>query len=418
MISLQAIRGFRDLYPSDKAVQNYIFDTLKTVATLYGFENYDGPLLEPIELYLGKSSRELVEEQTFNMKDKSDQTLVLRPEMTPSLARMVANKANGLIFPLKLFNLGLRYRYETPQKGREREFYQADYDILGVDNVLADAEIVAVAAKIFELLGATEKDFTIRINSREFMKKRLTEFGVTENSLSQALTLIDRFEKLSKDEWKKQALNIDGLNSDRLQIFLEEQSDSQNDPYFQNLFTILKSYNVVQYCVLDKSIVRGLDYYTGLVFEVKENGGLKRSLLGGGRYNNLTEKYNPYVKIPGVGFATSDVVLTEFIKNKNLAPELNSKQTRYLVTVFNSDTVQQSLSILQQLRSRNIPAELYPDPEKKLDKQIKFADRNKIPYVIILGPDEIAKNVVKVKDMKTGEQEEVKIEDMDKLILS
>lgn len=412
-IQLQSIKGFRDLYPQDKAFQNFLFEKLKAVASLYGFENYDGPILEPIELYLGKSSKELVEEQTFKIIDKKDQTLVMRPEMTPSLARMIAQKANQLIFPLKLFNLGLRFRYEAPQRGREREFYQADFDILGTENILADAEILATAVKIFLSLDATKKDFVINVNSRTFIDSKLTNFGV-ENK-KEVMSCIDRKDKVSKEKFSESLKNA-GLNDDQIKkliSFLETETKPEDDPYFKNLFNILKSYRIDQYFKINTNTVRGLDYYTGLVFEVRDlSGTINRALLGGGRYDNLVSSYNPNLKIPGVGFATSDVVLLEFIKSKNLLTQQNSKSTKYLVTVFGEESLKDSINVLNELRNKNIPAEIYPDADKKLDKQLKYADRNGIPFAIILGPEEIQKNILKIKNMKTGEQKEITLEEL------
>ncbi|QQG44022.1 MAG: histidine--tRNA ligase [Candidatus Roizmanbacteria bacterium] len=412
-IQLQPVKGFRDLYPADKALQNYVFDKLKAVASLYGFENYDGPILEPIELYLGKSSKELVEEQTFKIKDKKDQTLVMRPEMTPSLARMIAQKANQLVFPLKLFNLGLRFRYEAPQKGREREFYQADFDILGTENILADAEILAAAVNIFLNLGATENDFVIYINSRTFVDRKLTELGI-ENK-KDIMSCIDRKDKISREAFleslKKASLNEKQIID--LVSFLESEIKPQDDEYFKKLFNILKRYGIDQYFKINKNTVRGLDYYTGLVFEAKDlSGKINRALLGGGRYDNLVSAYNPNIKVPGIGFATSDVILLEFIKIINKAPQLNPCPTKYLVTIFSQETLNDSIQILNKLRKQNISAEIYPDTEKKLDKQLKYADRNNIPYAVIAGPEEIQKGIVKVKDMKTGEQKEINISDL------
>ncbi len=411
--SLQPIRGFRDLYPQEKAVQNYIFGKLKTVADLYVFENYDGPLLEPIELYLNKTSKELIEQQTFQIKDRKGETLVMRPEMTPSLARMVANKANELVFPLRLFNLGLRYRYETPQKGRIREFYQVDYDILGSDSLLADAEILAVAANIFTSLGATEKDFQLVINSRTFMSKKMSQLNISEEDQKKVLSVIDKKDKVSEIKFTTMLKEV-GLSEDQM-IKLNDvltKTTVEDDEYFRELFTLLRNYEIEKYCKLSPEIVRGLDYYTGIVFEVKEIGEMKRSLLGGGRYDNLVSSYNESAKIQGVGFALSDVVVWEFLQDKNLLPNLQPKPTKYLVTVFSSETIEQSINVTKELRKNNIPAELYPDADKKLDKQLKYADRNNIPYAIIIGPEEIKKNALKVKDMKTGKQKELTIDNL------
>lgn len=410
----QPLHGFRDLYPHDKAVQNHIFEKLKETAWLFGFDEYEGPILEPIEMYLNKTSQELIDRQTFQIKTKKEETLVLRPEMTPSLARMIVQKEQQLIFPLRFFNLGLRFRYEAPQKGREREFYQADFDILGTESILADAEILNTAVQIFHALGATEKDFIISINSRLFMQEKLISIGILQNQIKQIIHLIDKKEKISGEKFTA-LLQECGISNDHCaQIikFLHEPA-KQNNAYFKTLFDLLRIYEINQYIQIDPSIVRGLDYYTGLVFEAKEKGGMARSLLGGGRYDNLVENFGASRQIAGVGFATSDVILWEFLKDKNLIPALQIKTTKVLVTVFpqeknrgkaRSRSLQKSITITNMLRQNHIPAEIYPETDKKLDKQLKYAHKNDIPYVIIVGPEEIENNTVKVKNMQTGKQ--------------
>jgi histidyl-tRNA synthetase len=407
-INLNPQKGFRDLYPSDKAKQEYVFEAMKKVARLYGFESYDGPLLEDIAVYLNKSSEELINRQTFQFKDKKDKTLILRPEMTPSLARMVARKANELTFPLRWYNFGLRYRYEAPQKGREREFNQLDCDIVGSKSIVADSEILAVAVALFLELGATKQDFVLILNSRLFMEQKLQEFGIDKNMTKQLFPIIDHKEKVEETVFVKQLqdLKLSSESIQKLVAFLTSEIKPDDCPFFQELFVYLKQYGIDTYCKINPNIVRGLDYYTGLVFEVKEIGGIRRSLLGGGRYDNLISTYNEKLQIPGVGFATSDVVLLEFLENKNLIPVLQSKPSKVLISVFSNETIEQSIAITQLLRNNYIPSELYPDTDKKLDKQLKYADKKGIPYVIILGPEEIKKNVIKLKNMKTGEQKE------------
>ena len=425
--NLQPIRGFRDLYPQEKRIQDYIFEKLKKVAALFGFEAYDGPLLEQIDLYLGKTSEELIKRQTFQITYKKEKTLVMRPEMTPSLARMIAQREQQLIFPLRLFNLGLRYRYEAPQKGREREFYQADFDILESESVLADVEILNVVIAIFLQFGADEKDFVVYINSRTFIQKQLYSFGIEENKIKKVIEVIDKKEKVGNADLRSLLIQCE-LNENQCKkiiVFLNTPID-QNTSYFKKLFDILHMYNISKYIKINPSIVRGLDYYTGLVFEVKEKGGMTRSLMGGGRYDNLIADFGASRKISGVGFATSDVILWEFLKDKNLIPELKTKLTKVLVAVFPQEKngkdnvvgdadlrpLQKSIAIVNFLRHNNIPSELYPETDKKLDKQLKYADKNKIPFVIIIGHEEIKNNVVKIKNMKTREQTTVKHDEL------
>src|SRR3989344_865847 len=408
--NLQPIRGFRDLYPEDKAVQNYIFEKIKETARIFGFEQYDGPIVEPIDIYVGKTSRELIDRQTFQIKDKNGQILILRPEMTPSLARMIAQKERELTLPIRLCNVGARFRYEAPQKGREREFYQADFDLLGASGVLSDAEMLSVAVSIFSSFGATEKDFVIYINSRENMRKKLQELGVGETFIKDVINVIDRKEKVPRNVFTKllSQIGISEGSVKKINDFLENPTDYET--CFNELLDVCKSYGIDQYVRINPSIVRGLDYYTGLVFEVKEKGGeMSRSLLGGGRYDNLIENFGASRKISGIGFATSDVIIWEFLKTKKLLPSLRATPTNVLVTVFDPSfqSLQSAIEITRNLRSGGISTEIFPDASKKLDKQLKYADRKKIPLVVIIGPDEVKNNTAVLKDLKKNTQETV-----------
>ncbi len=401
MKQTQALRGFKDQYPAQKVQQQYIFSKVREVAKQLGYEEYDGPIVEPISLYANKSSEELLEKQTFQIKprDKDDQW-ILRPEMTPTLARMIAAKSNELIFPLRYFNIGPRFRYEAPQKGRSREFNQMDFDILGSSSVLADAEALLAVVSLLRSLGATEKDFTVFLNSRSFMKQRLDEIGVNEYELTETLQKIDRMDKGEQ--------NIPA----EVKKLIETEVVISDNEYFSSLFAVLKSYNIDQYFKINLKTVRGLDYYTGLVFEVRDTGEIKRALLGGGRYDNLVSQFNKNAQIPGVGFAASDIVLLEFLKDKNLFPELKSKSTKVLVTVFDMQTLNASISAVTHLRGVAVAAELYPETDKKLDKQLKYADRNNIPYVLIIGPEEVENKTYKLKNLKTKEQQDLSMEEL------
>jgi histidyl-tRNA synthetase len=409
LINLNPQRGLRDLYPESKARQDYIFTQLKKVADLHGFLAYDGPLLEDINLYLNKSSQELIAKQTFQVIAKNkDQQLVLRPEMTPSLSRMIANKAQALTFPLKLFNWGLRYRYEAPQKGRAREFYQADFDIIGSDNLLADAEILYTVVNLFLQFGAKKQDFILYLNCRNLMEEKLRLLGI-KTDLNTLFKIIDKKEKIPPEKFPLllAEINLNPKQISKLEAFLNNKSFLQNSPYFQSLFSLLKNYGIDQYCEINPSIVRGLDYYTGLVFEVKETAGLKRSLLGGGRYDNLIAAYNHKLTLPGIGFATSDVVLEEFLCNKNLFPANLNLQKKILVTVFTQEFLPHSIKAVAFLREKGIAAEIFLEPTKKLDKQLKWANKNNFAYALIIGPEEIKCKNYQLKNLRTRQQQVV-----------
>ncbi len=415
-INLNPLKGFRDLYPKNKAIQNYIFQKLKESASFFGFEEYDGPLIESTSLYLEKSSKELVENQTFQIKSKKDEELVLRPEMTPTLARMIAKEENNLVFPLKLFNLGLRYRYEAPQKGRSREFYQADFDILSNNPELADMEILQVVVNLFTSFGAKENDFVVYINSRKYLQEEFKKLSIDESKQKSLLDLIDRKDKLPSETFTSLLSKLELTQEQEQWVLKLEIAEVKNIPYFKPLADKLEMLGIAKYIRFNPLIVRGLDYYTDLIFEVKsinvdEKGEvLNRSVLGGGRYDNLISYFGGKQNMSGVGFATSDVVLQEFLQDKNLLPQLNSKKTTVLVTIFSEEMTEDSIEIAQYLRKFNIAAELYLDATKKLDKQLKYANQNNIPFVLIVGPEEKEKGIVKIKNMKTTEQMEIKLD--------
>lgn len=414
MTNLQPLRGFRDLYPKEKGVQRFIFETLQKVADDLGYESYDGPVVEPMDLYLSKTSKELIERQTFQIKDKKGGTIILRPEMTPTLARMIAAKAGELTFPLKLFNFGVRFRYEAPQKGRSREFNQADFDILGGDEYMADAEIINTVISIFRSFDLSENDFVVYVNSRSGMQDKLLELGFKKEKLKEIFNLIDKQDKIKDKIFVEELLK---LENDKKKIaalveLLYTPPPIESSPFFQSLARELEVLNLMQYCKVNYNTVRGLDYYTSFVFEVREPGAfqLKRALAGGGRYDNLVSDYNPKVKISGVGFAVSDVILESFLKEKNKIPTILTKKTRVLVTIFSLALQNESLGAVRTLREKNIPTELYLELDKKLDRQLKYADKTKIPYVIIIGPEEKEKNVVKLKDMRKRTEETLTLE--------
>ncbi len=406
MKQIQALRGFTDLYPREKALQQFVFSAFREVAKQFGFEEYDGPIVEPVSLYANKSSEELLEKQTFQIKPRGeDDQWILRPEMTPTLARMIAAKSRELIFPLKYFNIGPRFRYEAPQKGRSREFWQTDFDILGSNSVLCDAEILVSAISILRKLGFTDDEFEVQLNSRSVLQEKLLEIGVRQEQIGDVLRDIDRMDK-SKVEL-----------DDSVKKLIDSSITVEDDPYFKELFQYFKEYGVDKLCSINLRVVRGLDYYTGLVFEIKKKNSTGRvTLLGGGRYSNLISNFDSKAEISGVGFAVSDTALLAYLAEKNKLPNTSSKPTKVLVTVFNKETVNASIAAVTHLRSVAIAAELYPETDKKLDKQLKYADRNNIPFVLIIGPEEIKNKTFKLKNLKTKEQQDLSKEELLKVL--
>jgi len=403
---IQPVKGTRDFYPQDQAFQNWLYSKFKEVAELFGFQEYEGPIIESLDLYAAKSGEELVKKQAFTLADRSGNALTLRPEMTPTLARMVAQKARELTFPVKWFTFGRRFRYEKPQKGRAREFFQWDVDILGPENLEADAEVIAVAATLYQKLGLTPTEVKIKINDRKLLQDRFLTLEIPEENLVRVFRLADKKDKVTREDFIEMGQE-NGLSEDQtkaiLQI-LEEKNAYLDSPWLVKIFDLLKKYGVSEYVEYDPGIVRGLEYYTRTVFEGWDVKGEFRAIWGGGRYDNLVADVGGKQKIPGVGFAMGDMVIAGVLKANNKYPTLLINKTQVLVTVFSPELYDKSLKIANVLREENINAETFLDPTAKIDKQLKYADKKGIPYVIIIGPVEAEQTLVVLKNLRTREQ--------------
>ncbi|HUV72082.1 MAG TPA: histidine--tRNA ligase [Clostridia bacterium] len=403
------VKGTRDFYPKDWAFEKWFYEKVRQVSQSFGFEEYEGPLLETLELYAAKSGEDLVKKQAFTLKDRSGKTLALRPEMTPTLARMVAQKAGSLTFPVKWFTFGRRFRYERPQKGRAREFFQWDCDILGLETPQADAEVIAVAATLYQKLGLTPKEVSIKINDRQLMQKKLLSLEIPEEKILAVFRLIDKVDKVKRQDFFKMGQEL-GLSDEQTEAILEmlkEKNLFKESSWLQQIFELLRKYGVSEYIEFDPSVVRGLDYYTRTVFEGWATKGSLRAIWGGGRYDNLTAEVGGKKRIPGVGFAMGDMVIAEVLKTYKKYPSLPTNPSQVLVTVFSAELLDKSIEIANFLRKNNLNAEVYLEPEAKLDKQIRYADKKKIPFVVIIGPDEAKTETVTLKSLKTGQQSTV-----------
>lgn len=405
----QLLKGFRDFYPEQMAFRTWLYQKMKSVAESFGFQEYEGPIIETLDLYAAKSGDELVKKQAFTLLDKSGKTLALRPEMTPTLARMVVQKAGSLTFPVKWFTFGPRFRYETPQRGRGREFFQWDVDILGLDNLEADAEVIAIAANLYQNLGLSPNEVKIKINDRQYLQKRLLDIGIPNEKIVRIFKIIDKKTKVPINSFEKM-LKTEGLSPsqvDNLMIILNDKNAYQQSAWLSKIIEIVKNLGVGEYIEFDPTIVRGLDYYTRTVFEGWDVKGQFRSIWGGGRYDNLTQEVGGKQPIPGVGFAMGDMVLEEILKANGKYPKLTITPTKVLVTIFEPKFKDVSLSLANKLRASGLNIELYLDPKTKLDKQLKYADKKGIPFVAIIGPDEVKNNTVTLKNMQTGEQKTI-----------
>lgn len=414
---LQPLRGFRDFYPEDWAFQNWLYGKVKEVAENFGYQEYEGPTLESLDLYAAKSGEELVKKQAFTLTDQSGKIVALRPEMTPTLARMVAQKEQALVFPVRWFTFGRRFRYEKPQKGRGREFFQWDIDILGSESPEADAEIISIAAQFYKYLGLNPKEVKIKISDREFIQKKLQETGVAKNKMTNLFKIIDKKNKVSQEKFKAMLKEeLAQRQADDLLKLLSSPNSYKESSWLSKIFEIVQKMGLSEYIEFDASIVRGLDYYTRTVFEGWDIKGEFRSIWGGGRYDNLTQDVGGKTKISGVGFAMGDMVIAEVLKANNIYPKLAATKIKVLITVFSPELLDKSIDLALRLRLKSVNCELYPDSNAKLDKQLKYADKKGIPYAVIIGPDEASRNRFVFKNLKSKIQEEISEEEIIKKV--
>jgi len=409
---VRSVKGTRDFYPEEMALRRWMFDIIRDVSTRFGYQEYDGPCLEFIDLYAAKSGEELVKEQAFVFSSPGDDMLTLRPELTPTLARMVAQKQYEIPFPLRWWSIGPFWRYENPQRGRTREFYQWNIDIVGTESVAADAEIVAVAATFLKETGLSANQVQIFVNNRRLMDQALSKLEISRDLRPKVFRVIDKLDKLSEKEWRAFALDS-GLTDTHVTGLLRLVNDEdlwRESEELVQFFDLIKVFGVDEYVSYNPKVIRGLDYYTGIVFEAFELGGESRAILGGGRYDNLVADVggNP---LPGVGFAMGDVVMALVLEDAGVIPDNLGDKPQVIVTVFDETTLSSSLAAAEELRKAGLRVVIYPEADK-LGKQFKYADRLDIPVAVVLGPDEIQNDQVAVKNLKTREQVSVKRADM------
>lgn len=402
---IPTVKGAREFYPEQMALRNWLYENMKAVSRLFGYQEYDGPFLETLELYAAKSGEELVKEQAFVFNDRGGEQITLRPELTPSLARMVATKANLLPRPIRWWSFGPMWRYERPQKGRSREFFQWNIDILGSDSIEADAEIAAIGAEFFKAIGLTPNEVVIYLNNRKLMSEQIAALGISD--IRPALRLIDRIDKLKPEAWTnygvEQGLTIEQTAG--LRTMLGDKDLWKKSDELVRVFEILETMGLRDYFTFEPSVVRGLDYYTRTVMEARDRDGEFRAILGGGRYDNLVAEVGGETPISGVGYAMGDMVIALVAAKYGKVPQFSKSPAAVLVTVFGAGATQMTaaLGAARVLREAGIPTETYPEAVK-LDKQLKYADSQGIRLAVIIGPDEAAKGEATVKDLKNRSQ--------------
>ena len=401
---IKAVRGTRDFYPPQMAFRNWLYGHIRAVSAKYGYQEWEAPILETLDLYAAKSGAELVQEQAFVFEDRGGSLVALRPELTPSLARMVAKQAQQLPRPIRWWSFGPFWRYERPQKGRAREFFQWNLDLLGSQSVSADAEVASVSAELLTALGLTSEHVVFRVNSRPFMESCLAEIGLADIGSSAIFGLIDRIDKLSEEKWEAHGTGI-GLEEKQLavlrEMLLDREQWKQSDE-LSAFFQAVGALGMRKWFEFDASVVRGLDYYTGIVFEARDRSGKYRAILGGGRYDKLVADVGGET-IPATGFAMGDVVVGLVAEEAGLIPSLSGCPTQLLVTLFSAELIEQSMDLARELRVADLSVEVFPDAVK-LQKQLRYADRQGIPLAVVLGPDELDSAEVSVKQLHSGEQ--------------
>jgi len=404
---IPTVKGARDFYPEDMATRAWLYQAIRHVSEQFGYQEYDGPFLEKIELYAAKSGDQLVKEQAFVFPDRGGELITLRPELTPSLTRMVAQRQNELVLPLRWWSFGPFWRYEKPQKGRSREFYQWNIDLVGATSPEADAELISIIGSFFRNVGLTPEEVVIRVNNRKLMNQELGGLGIPEELRKKVLELIDRRDKMRPEEWEANGLEI-GLQPvqiEGLMSLLEDASLWEKSSELRRLFKALDALGGREYVRYDPQIIRGLDYYTGTVFEAWDQKKEFRAILGGGRYDNLVADVGGD-PLPGIGFAMGDMVVTLVLKKYGRIPKFQNSPAPVLVTVFDEEHETSSLKFAASLRNEGLKVSCYPDPVK-LPKQLKFADRIAVPVVVIIGPDEEANQRVTIKNLVTRTQKTV-----------
>lgn len=424
-MQFQSLPGFREFYPDACLQRNHILDHWRRTARAFNFQEYDAPALEPLDLYTEKSGAEIVD-QLFSFKDRGGRAVALRAEMTPSLARLIGARANSLKRPIKWYHVGEHYRYEKPQKGRLRAFYQFNADILGESSPGADAELIALLAQSLKVFGLAEDDFKIRLSDRDLWLFILAAEGIAESDFPKVLGIVDKLERLDREKAVEKLQEILGNQAEAffekveavisirdfksLSAFisglsLEDELSAQAQNRlgdWQSLLSRLEDLGVIDLIQIDLGIVRGLAYYTGFVFEAFESSGQGRALAGGGRYDTLVQKLGGPA-IAAVGFAMGDVTLSDLLESKGLLPNYTSSPD-FIAIIGGPEARKVALRDVSLLRSLGYCVDC-PLKEQSFGKQFKDANLKGARFALIYGSDEVEKNVVKVRDFTSGTEQ-------------
>lgn len=426
MLSKKPYRGTRDFFPQEQRLREFIFATMRKCAQKYGFEPYDGPLLEEVALYQAKSGEELINEQIYSFTDRGERFVAIRPEMTPTLARMVAQVHKEETKPLRWYSIPNLMRYEKPQKGRLREHWQFNCDIFGASGRLGELEILNLAISLFKEFGADASQFEICINDRTIIDAFFNHLKLNEEQTYRIYKIIDKSKKVSEEALDKMIgeLSLPSESVDQLKSYLGIKSFDELFQFFKSLgledstteFASLVEKLNQDFIVYDPCIVRGLDYYTGVVFEIFDKSpDNRRALCGGGAYANLLQIFNEPA-LGGVGFGLGDVTLTEFLKGHNLIPEGTTEPTLDLLFTFQDEVaLDLSLELANKLRDAGLDV-LSVFEKTKVNKVFKLAEKRGAGFVTLIGSDELANNKIMIKNLSTKEQSEFSQDDVQGIV--
>lgn len=418
-ISLNPPAGTNDYFPADLKLRDWLFNAWDVISQGYGYQKYDAPVVESALLYTHKGGDDILKEM-FNIESSPNSKLVLRPEMTPSLARMVLSKIASELAPIKWYSAPQCWRNEAITRGRRREFYQWNVDMFHGEYVKSEIEIFDMIVSFFKKIGLTSNDVVISVSNRMVLQKVLINMGVSEENIVRAFNLVDKIEKLPKDDFKKLLFDELGISGDKIDILYDlvlvrnasdlEKFIDPNDQVAQELKAIFKyaeELGIADWLQLDLSVIRGLSYYTGTVFEgFFKNTAVKRAICGGGRYDNLLKSYGYLENVPSVGFGMGNCVIMEGLEELGLLPKLDASFD-YVVIPFNDDYYVEAHKISNRLREKGKTVELYTK-KGKLKNAFSYADRRNVAHVVLVASEWDSGNVV-VKNLRSTDNKQVTV---------
>ena len=429
-LNKQPYKGTRDFFPKDKRVRDYLFSVMTKTAESFGYESYDGPLIEEVELYKAKSGEELINEQIYSFTDRGERFVAIRPEMTPTVARMVSQVHREAAKPLRWFSIPNLMRYEKPQRGRVREHWQFNCDIFGAPGRLGEIEILQVAVELLQGFGANSSHFEILLNDRAIVDAVFKSIMQSTPEQTYALyKIVDKAKKVSEDALKKMVSEV-GLTSvsenifysylqlktfSDVEAFLEKNNQSEISAQFESFVSVISNAGLAEYIKYDPTIVRGLDYYTGIVFEIfDKHPDNRRALCGGGAFANLLQIFNED-PLPGVGLGLGDVTLRDFLEVHNLLPNFDLPVNDVMLTFQEDAGLEVSLKLAQALRKNNLKVVTSLEA-MKLKKAFPTAEKKGAKFVVLMGSEELTNDKIQLKNLATKEQHTLDLNDLEQIL--